>query len=186
MERLGPLLTARLNLCGGRHGHDRKRPVALIAAIADEIQEYRDGDSQAKGEGDEVPEGRKSQDENQGAAGGKEEADESTSERQLVHGDAGMTVSHGAPLCCDHHPTVSVQTQAGSLCGTQCRHALSFRPIGRNLLLAGSTDAAGDQQVPHGFAARNDKRGWPSGGGRVPACIYGLFSDTLVSSRCLT
>ena len=61
--------------------------------------EQGDRDSEASAEHDEIPQRGESENEDDGTAYSKEEADESTTDGKLVHVDAGMTVfRHNPPL----------------------------------------------------------------------------------------
>ena len=78
---------------------DRERSVAVGAAAAGESEEGCDGNSQGKSESDEIPEGGESDNKNQGAARGEEQANKSATEGKPVHGDTRMAfLGHGAPL----------------------------------------------------------------------------------------
>lgn len=61
---------------------------------ADRPQKNSDCDSQPERECDEIPQRGESEDKDECAAGGEEKADESASEGNLVHGDAGMGFRH--------------------------------------------------------------------------------------------
>jgi hypothetical protein len=85
---------------------NRKRLAAVRRALVDEPDHQRDGDAEPCAEHDEVPQRGKSEDENDGSAYGKEESDESATDRKLVHIDAGMTIFGHKPPLHEHLPTI--------------------------------------------------------------------------------
>ena len=69
-------------------------------------------DSQSCAEGDETPKRRQSNEEDQGASGGKDHANKSTTDREFVHGDARMRFLSHMDLASNHDPTRGFKTQA--------------------------------------------------------------------------
>jgi hypothetical protein len=85
---------------------NRKRLAAVRRALVDEPDHQRDGDAEPCAEDDEIPQRGKSEDENDGSTDGKEQADESTTDRNLVHVNTGMTVFRHKPPLHGHLPTI--------------------------------------------------------------------------------
>jgi hypothetical protein len=81
-----------------RSRQNRERPIPLRRAVVDDSKQDCNSNSQSECEGDEIPEGWKSQDKDQRAAQSKDQSDESASEREFVHGNARMAFfGHGSP-----------------------------------------------------------------------------------------
>ena len=82
----------------GRQLKDRERPVSLRAVSAGYFEEKCNRDAQAKRKCNEVPQGGKSEQEDERTAGSKEKAHEAAAERKFMHGDAGMAIGRHSHL----------------------------------------------------------------------------------------
>ena len=70
---------------------DREGFAAIRQTMAGYLQHNCNGYSEGESEGDEIPEGGKTNDEDYGAANGEENPYETSADGELVHVDAGMT-----------------------------------------------------------------------------------------------
>jgi hypothetical protein len=87
---------------GGRK--NRERLIAIQEPAIYDSEKNCDPNAQGKGEGYEIPQSGKAENEDEGAPGGEEQTNKSSAEGDLVHGDAGMAfVGHGAPLRSSFH-----------------------------------------------------------------------------------
>ena len=78
----------------------RQRGMDPFAVLKDfrELEDTGYSESQGKRQRNEVPQRGKSENEDEGAPRGKEQADKPAAERKFMHGDAGMPFfGHGAP-----------------------------------------------------------------------------------------
>jgi hypothetical protein len=116
LERPVPLLVAYAGPRRWVIGSQNRKPLAAVRrALVNEPNHQRNGDAESCAERDEVPQRGKSEDENDGSTDGKEETDESSTDRKLVHVNAWMTVFRHMPPLPQHLPTSLSQAQAASM-----------------------------------------------------------------------
>jgi hypothetical protein len=81
-----------------RSGQYRERLIPLRRAAVEDSKQDCNSNSQGECEGDEIPQGWKSQHKDQRTAESEKQSDKSASEGEFVHGNAGMAFfGHGSP-----------------------------------------------------------------------------------------
>jgi hypothetical protein len=81
------------------------------SARTHDAHQHCNADPQSCAEDDETPKGRQSNEEYQGASGGKDQANKSTTDREFVHGYARMRFLSHTDLASNHDPTGGFKTQ---------------------------------------------------------------------------